>query len=342
MTDSRQTRLATLDAVRGVAAMMVVLFHYTAHYSHVMSVDYDPAVSVGWGYLGVNFFFMVSGFVIFMTLEKTRNGADFIVSRFSRLYPAFWFAVLLTAVVVNAYGLKGAQRSVGEILVNLTMLQDFVRVQRVDGVYWTLTYELIFYAWMYLLFHFRQLARIEWFVAGWLVLATGSHICELVFNYFPWKITLFLLLQYAHLFAAGILFFLVFSGRATRLTWALIALCLANQFLVSAYWWETPFVVAFFGVFWLICLNRASFLNARILVFFGGISYTLYLLHQNLGFVLLDWLRRAGLNPNLAVPIAIAAAILLAWLVSRFLEKPAMKAIRQRYKSHEPRPAVAS
>ena len=105
MSDESTARLQPLDAIRGIAAMMVVLIHYTVNYSKLFPQADHPSFVVSWGYLGVNFFFMVSGFVIFMTLCKTINSWDFVVSRFSRLYPVYWFAVLATAAVAILYGL---------------------------------------------------------------------------------------------------------------------------------------------------------------------------------------------------------------------------------------------
>ena len=81
-------RLQELDALRGLAALVVVLFHYTSRYDVVFGHNSAPLVSAPWGHFGVNLFFGISGFVIFMTLGRTQTPADFIVSRFSRLYPA--------------------------------------------------------------------------------------------------------------------------------------------------------------------------------------------------------------------------------------------------------------
>ena len=88
-TTSSSARLSQLDAIRGVAALMVVLYHYTMQYQKFLGVDYGVSFAFPWGWLGVHFFFMMSGFVIFMTLCRTATGADFLVSRFSRLFPTY-------------------------------------------------------------------------------------------------------------------------------------------------------------------------------------------------------------------------------------------------------------
>src|SRR5689334_5092656 len=96
-------RLLELDALRGIAVLGVMFFHYTTLY---MSA-YDPTPTLFdfcFGQHGIHLFFIISGFVIYMTLEKS-SPMDFIVSRFSRLYPAYWAGILLTSLAINAFTL---------------------------------------------------------------------------------------------------------------------------------------------------------------------------------------------------------------------------------------------
>lgn len=94
--NSDTSRLAEVDALRGIAAMSVVLFHYTTRFTELFAPPYSPTISFQNGHYGVNLFFIISGFVIFMTLERTSKPMDFVISRFSRLFPAYWFAIFLT------------------------------------------------------------------------------------------------------------------------------------------------------------------------------------------------------------------------------------------------------
>lgn len=344
MSTSNTARLSQLDAIRGVAALMVVLYHYTMQYQKFLGADYGASFAFPWGWLGVHFFFMVSGFVIFMTLCRTATGADFLVSRFSRLFPAYWLAVLLTALFDNLVGPPMAHRSGTEIAVNLTMLQEFLHVRHVDGVYWTLTCELIFYGWMFLLYKFRLLHRIHTVIAIWLAISAASFLSLHYFGHFPERISRYLLLEYAYLFAAGILFYEIYTRRATATTYALLALCLVDAGLVHGFrQWddglahdflrEMAFIVAFFAAFLLVAVGRAGFLNVRVLTFFGTISYSLYLLHENLGYIFLGYLHERGMNPDLAIAVTGVFAIGLATLATFLVERPAMNAIRRFYQA---------
>ena len=108
MKSAKQGRLECVDSLRGIAATAVMLFHYTTRYDQLFVQQQSLGFDVPWGYPGVNLFFMISGFAIFMTLDKTRRPMDFVVSRFSRLFPSYWSAVLLTFFVVSACGLPGS------------------------------------------------------------------------------------------------------------------------------------------------------------------------------------------------------------------------------------------
>lgn len=111
------SRLLELDALRGLAALAVVLYHYFYRYNELYG--HHGNFAVDWTYfgkLGVELFFMVSGFVIFMSLNRVNRPVDFLVSRFSRLYPTYWCALILTFTVVSIWGLPGREISTGHAI----------------------------------------------------------------------------------------------------------------------------------------------------------------------------------------------------------------------------------
>ena len=96
-------RVRELDVLRGLAAAAVVLFHYTVRYGALYGYPAPPSVRVPTGFYGVEVFFCISGFVIFMTLDRTRRPMDFVVSRVSRLWPAYIVAIAVTFAVVRGF-----------------------------------------------------------------------------------------------------------------------------------------------------------------------------------------------------------------------------------------------
>ena len=169
---SPSSRLGELDVLRGLAALSIVVFHYTSAYPQLYN-PYEPVLFNFYsGKYGVDLFFIISGFVIFMTLEKASSPLDFIVSRFSRLFPCYWAAVILTFLVVEKYSLYNSSLMQVSFkrcfLINLSMLQGWFNVRHIDQVYWTLEVELLFYAVMFLVFTAKAMKNIEALGLSWL------------------------------------------------------------------------------------------------------------------------------------------------------------------------------
>lgn len=333
MPHSRLVRLQELDALRGLAALAVVIFHYTSRYDNLYG---HPALVPDFriGEYGVHLFFMISGFVIFMSLERVRSPLDFIVARASRLYPVYWAAISLTFVVTAIFGLPGLESHWWEALVNLTMVQRLFGIPHVDDVYWTLTVELSFYALMWLALVSKQLGHIVRWGTVWLgLMALYAFISELLGVALPGAAANFLLLEHGHLFFAGILFYKLFKGAAPRPTPLLLGLCLALQFVVAPL--ESGLIVGmFFALFWLLIKGWLRVLVVPPLLFLGSISYSLYLLHQNVGYVVMRELYALeGVLPAwfiLGVPFAFSLVLASSFTV--YIERPVLRVVRERYR----------
>lgn len=337
-TPTGERRLVELDALRGLAALAVVLFHMTTRYEIDFGHTSAPLFSVPWGPFGVQLFFALSGFVIFMTLERTTRPMDFIVSRASRLYPAYWAAILLTTAVVWAGGMTALQVPAGVVAANFTMVQKFALLPDVDGVYWTLAVELSFYIVMFALWSLGLLRRIEWVLVGWIGL---KWLWWLVPD-LSWRLGLLLIQNYIPFFAIGICAYRIYARQrrlvevAPIIAFALVTTCVLDG---PAYLAVGLLATAVFLGF---ANGRLGWLGARPLAWLGGVSYTLYLLHENIGFTIINRLEGAGLNANLAILAAIAVSLLLAWGVTTLVEQPAMRLIRTAWKTRTGRTPPAS
>lgn len=327
------SRLAELDALRGVAVLMVLVFHYTTRFGQLFP-------EAGWGQFafgayGVHLFFVISGFVIIMTLDRSERPMDFLVARFSRLYPAFWTAVLLTSLVLWLARGPLEPPSLGRIAANLTMVHEFFGVPSVDGVYWTLEVELLFYALALAVFCAGMLPRAHVVIAGWLALSAllfYSPVGAARGWPFAGMVSRLLILEYAPFFAAGILFYRIHRRQGSDgWNYGLIAAALALIFL------KWPLMVALMvalacAVLWKVGRGGIAALRFRPLVFFGTISYSLYLVHQKIGHAVLAELAQRGWTPLSRVAAATATAVALASAMTFLIERPAMLAIRRRYR----------
>jgi peptidoglycan/LPS O-acetylase OafA/YrhL len=333
MRDS--SRFAALDGLRGIAALWVVCFHYLTRYDDF----FGRAGNTLFGHLtfpnglyGVYLFFMISGFVIFMTLLRCRGPLDFIVSRFSRLYPAYWTAVALTASVAALYPLPGQEISLAQMVANATMLQTFVYIADVDGVYWTLAVELSFYAMMLAIFSAGLLRRIERVAWVWLAVAALSQLSSQAGFDLWYRVSLVLVLRYVEFFIAGIVFYLARVEGYTRQRVALLVCCVGLAWLSHGL---LPAVaLAGFCVLFHLCITyRVRWISTGPILWLGAISYPLYLTHQMLGYRALSALLAHGVPPAVALAVVTAAALALASAITLLVERPAMVAVRRWYRA---------
>lgn len=330
---SRPSRFAELDMLRGVAALWVLVFHYTTRYGQMFAPQAPLPLGFEFpnGIYGVYLFFMISGFVIFMTLRQSERPLDFLVSRFSRLYPAYWAAIALSATAALVVPLPDQVVTAKQIVANLSMLQQFLFVGSIDGVYWTLTVELSFYAVMFCLALTRMLGRIETCAWWWLAAVVGFRAGALFGWDIPYRLALLLVLPFAQWFILGIVFYRVRESGYTRSRLLLMLSCIAAQAFVGDA--ETSAtMVAFCLVFHLCVTVGARPFAPRILLWLGAISYPLYLTHQMLGFRLMQNLMSDGLHPLVAIAVTTGAALVLATLLSVLIERPAMRLIRDWYR----------
>ncbi len=320
-------RLQSLDIMRGLAALAVLLFHYSVILPRFAPAARPIPIAFTDGGYGVHLFFVVSGFVILMSLERS-TASQFLISRFTRLYPVYWLACLLTFAVLTATRGIAYDIGVGELLVNLTMLQAFVRVDAVDGVYWSLAYELGFYAFLFTALRLGG-ERVIPVLPHYMV--AGAALFFVAAPYIPHPLHLLLVLNpYGCLFGCGLALYLL---RTRGFSLAQAAILPATPLVVALYDGWHGLVVA--GLIVLVmsvaCLTRGQPGRlAKPLIWLGGISYALYLTHQMLGYALIARLQALGLGPWASFAIALCAALLLAHLLTHYWERPVSAWMKRR------------
>lgn len=335
-TSANSTRVGEIDALRGIAALAVMLFHFTTRIEQLYPMGGAASLDFRHGHLGVNLFFIISGYVIFMTLQRTRRPLDFVISRFSRLFPAYWVAVFVTFAVTHFLGLPGKLVTPTDAAANLFMVHAFFGVPHVDGVYWTLEVELLFYAGMFVLYRVDWLRRVH--TVLWLIL--GLRLAYYLSATFagtdlPWRLSRLLILEYIPWFALGIATYLLIHPRKGADRPKSIALMLGALLLISLVASPTIGAVssAMVALVYGAATGRLSPLAHPIMVWLGAISYTLYLLHENIGWSVMLRLRDMGIPRDAGVGCAIALSLALATLLTKCVEQPAMAWIRARYRA---------
>ncbi|MDT5042278.1 MAG: hypothetical protein QOE51_3263 [Actinoplanes sp.] len=358
----RRARLAVLDGLRLLAAVAVLSKHWvgvgtadlTANHQGVhpwgttdMGSLFGPVhAAATYGWLGVNLFFLISGFVICMSAWG-RSLSDFFTSRVARLFPAYWFAVILTALVLLYSGLTSGnplESSPTNILLNLTMSQQGSGGIDLDPSYWTLWYEMRFY----LLFAIVVLLGVTyrrvvafcalWTVATIIAATSDDKLAELV--------TMF---RYAPYFIAGVALFVIYKYGSNLLLWGIVGfnylLALSRirsqadgQFGGSGVEPNTTtlclVLTVCFAVMALVALRLLDRVQWRWLTVAGALTYPLYLMHQVIGFSLINTVRSHLHLPAVEVlALAFVAMLTLSWLVWRFIERPLSRRLRNGLRS---------
>jgi peptidoglycan/LPS O-acetylase OafA/YrhL len=336
-------RLGVLDGLRLVAALTVVSYHFIAQGDTAWQRDSrsmfpvaDAITSYGW--LGVELFFIISGFVICMS-GWGRPVGDFIVSRVVRLYPAYWFAVIAITTAVTISPVLQTRLISSEILVNLTMLQYPVGLPGASAVFWTLWNELHFYILFGVVVAMgTTYRRVVGFCGLWTIASVYAEATrDPMLNWFVDQ-------RYSPFFIAGVLLYLMHRFRPTALLWGMLgvswALAMLNTVNLtrdaktavghSLGWRPTAFIVTgcFVVVAAAVLWPRLTRIHARWLTVAGALTYPLYLLHLEIGWLLIRQLHRhIPVWPLLAG--VTAAMLLLSYLVNRFVERPAARLMRR-------------
>lgn len=323
-------RLLELDALRGIGAVAVVLYHYFFRYNEIYG---HQNLAVDWAYFGkdgVQLFFLISGFVIYWTLHRVKKPMDFWVSRFSRLFPVYWVALAITFTVVSFGGLAGREVGLGDAIRNMLMLHEYFGVPHVDGVYWTLAVELSFYGLIFVIYLGRQLRFCEQWLSLLMVLSLLKTAGLIMI---PDVVAKLLIADYIMFFVGGVCFFKIYKGLASWMTVFILLLSLVSTIFIYSI---RDFLVysVLYALFFLSISGWLAFLRSKLFVSLGTISYSLYLIHQNIGYVIINQFYRWNLTPSVGIVLAVFISLLLAHLLTQYIEKPLADILRRLYTQH--------
>ncbi|MCC8392602.1 acyltransferase [Paraburkholderia sp. MMS20-SJTR3] len=330
-----RTTIPWLDAVRFAAALIVVLYHYTAY---DLRTGIYPVTR--YGNLGVPLFFIISGLVIAMSLEAAATPVRFLVNRATRLYPAFVVCSAITVAYV-AFFTSGPFFTVRDVLVNLTMFGELLHGRLINGSYWTLAVEWVFYLLMFGLWCGAGRRALPLFLWAWLAISAVGIWVPLG------ALPRALVSHSAPFFIAGAALYLISTGKGGRTMPALVV----ASFPVALYWTlyklddghfpEPPSQWAVIAVITACYLLVAALaLRPRwtragpvIVQLAGRASYPLYLLHETIGAQVLHRFYRPGASGVLLIAVLVCAMVAASVALAVLVEQPLIDAIKRRLAS---------
>jgi peptidoglycan/LPS O-acetylase OafA/YrhL len=302
-----------------------MLYHYTFR-PEVGGVARDDLFQplqqlTRYGYLGVELFFVISGFVIVMTARE-RTVRAFAVHRALRLYPSFWVAVVLTAAVVAVLD-PADPVPLRDLLLNLSMVPGYVGAEMVDGVYWTLAVEIKFYVLVAVLIGTGLIRQYERVTYVWIL-----TLAAVALGIAPGPVASLAIFPHGAFFAAGILLYAVrANGWTIARSAALIgAVVLAQDaaardlegFIPNVRSIDDP-IVRGLAVTTVLAMAAAVMRKAptdgpRWWSRVGELTYPLYLVHNRAGRLIFRRIAELG-SPSMALAGALAASLAAAWLL---------------------------
>ena len=339
---TESSRVPALDLLRLVAVGAVILYHYGfwGPASHGETQVALPALGpfAQYGFLGVPVFFAISGFVIAYSAEG-RTPIGFAIARFSRIYPTFVLCMTLTFAATILFGSGHFEVTTRQWFANLFIAAPMFGQPYVDTSYWSLVIEVVFYAWVAAFMALGLFPRrIDAIILVWLAITFAN---ELTIDA-PIFEKLFMA-DDSGFFAVGLLIFQHYRGRRDVRWWALSALSLGTAVFQSIHKLERlgvhahasydPRVVAAIcivglGMVFLATLIKRVPLPAKMVLAAGGITYPLYLLHMQLGYVIFTALAPQAQVVAITCAIVVGAFV-LAYVVWRFFEPAAHRSARK-------------
>jgi exopolysaccharide production protein ExoZ len=338
------TLVRNIQALRGIAALLVLWAHLKFVFPTSSAASHESWVRTARGAMGVDLFFVISGYVICMTAAKRHHTPlDFILARVARVAPLY---LLVTLCVIVPFLIRGQATWVpfssiwnGLFYLPILDLQDYTEPPLEVG--WTLSFEFWFYSVFALLLFFLPARRVALVLP--LIFLAGVPLMTRFYGaawYFPRFAFHPLVLEFAmgclvyhtqKWFRRDLSCFLLLAGLATGLILARHSgdlgyhePLLSNRLDLAwrrVYLWGIPWALIVAG---LVGLERNGVRTLpRWLVWTGGISFSLYLTHTSVMGKVVRFEDRTGLHqPVVIVPLVIAACLVAAWLCWRFIERP--------------------
>ncbi|WP_095588098.1 acyltransferase family protein [Actibacterium ureilyticum] len=340
-------KLDALQTGRAVAAIMVVLFH--AHVFTVPDSIYRGTIDGVWrgfgmGFAGVEFFFVLSGFIMFFVhrgdIGVPVRAGRFIRKRLIRIYPIYWIILGGLVCMYFAFPGRGPENARDPLALVTSFLLIPTAGDPIMRVAWTLEYEMFFYLMFTLMILGGRLGLAVF--AIWMTLSAigtvwpfETHPLSFVFSY------------YNLLFLFGIGAAALFPRLTPQQAWAALAVGVAGFLLVGltdvyrVVGWAHSWRTVAFGLFAALAVAglAAGVLRPwRWTVFLGDASYSIYLAHlPAMGFAALA-IRKAGLPGLLPVPavflVTVCCGVLAGVIIHLLIEKPVLRLLSQRARPH--------
>ncbi len=312
LTENGNTRLDSLVLLRGIAVLMVCFSHFGnalrkgETFSDLFTLFHE------YGVYGVNIFFVISGFIIPLSLYKGKysinNYHRFLYKRFLRLHPSYLAALALTLVIMY-FSYRTRHQPYPENAISILKSIFYLHAPNDNPVFWTLAVEAQYY--IFIGFFFVLIMKRSWiayFIVMPILLIAGQ-----VLNH-----DVFLLFYYFVFFFVGNVGYMIYSGNGNK---TMNYIVLAGLLLFIVFLYTLPAFIAAFVAITFILLFRKSL--PPVLKFAGTISYSLYLIHFPVGTKIINF-TKGKVSPSynwILFFLTLIITLIVTWIFYKVVEE---------------------
>lgn len=322
-----------LDLIRGLSAIFIMLYHYTTRYND-NPITYggktDWIIDIPWGCASVTTFFILSGFLAskYILNDESGDGWKFLEHRIIRLFPTLTICMLLTFIITNLF-FKHAAGNLKDLLFSLTLNPQLFGAKYIDGAYWTLRVEFMFYIFISFLMclhvRYKRLC-----ICSLCLLAILLHPmnCLCGYNVVVKGLIYIVNPSWVSSFMTGISIFFLTRNYKDYFFQVILLLSFISEFL----WQDTYHNIFFIATCLFVIITIRYDVDilykmrlSKLLMWYGKISYPLYLIHQLIGFTIIYYLQIYGYSSTWFIAVPIAVSSFLGWLIHVYVELPSSK-----------------
>ncbi|WP_410706807.1 acyltransferase family protein [Citrobacter braakii] len=339
------SKINSLQALRGIAAIMVMFFHYR----YLLNISYDglgDRLFIYGGY-GVDIFFIISGFVITLSSVNKptgiRGSIDFVKNRARRLLPAYYVILILTAAALGGFELLKSPEKASNLLSAFLFIPEFanrpptlINTSELFSIRWTLNYEIYFYIVMAfsMIFHKRWTVLFAWFFIALIVIPVC--ISGNIPNNASYALTTNAYINLAtnpmvFEFLIGVMFGLYYKqikNLPYNIRLIITAFCIVTIFALYLKYdsftradMQMGYVSALLFLALLVNQDFLDRATPKFMVFLGEISYSLYLIHLGLSSIMNNHFPiLKNVDGLVKFILYCGISIFLSWLSYRFVE----------------------
>jgi peptidoglycan/LPS O-acetylase OafA/YrhL len=324
-----------IDLLRFLAAIAVVLHHFYYQVNSKPNNIYTD-LAFTYGKLGVPMFFIISGYCIMIALSHSTNSVQFIIRRLFRIFPPYWFSLIITGLLIlilkllrGANSVAAVPKTIHDIFYTVCLLTyPITKVNAINWVYWTLPYEVLFYGVIFI----YSFAKDNYFTLLLILLTIGSCMVP------PTDTGILSFFKYWPLFGVGAALFKLLHDPKSKQAANIILFTLCAISFYTAHLNLAYCIISGITIILILISHFKPLRNNRISKL-GDYSYSIYLIHVPLAVYSFGLYRElpplsenAMLNPLLDLLLLIMV-VFLSKAMYKYIELPSINFGRRLSKS---------